>query len=76
MEALDHTAAHILAQAVKRLFPNAKLGIGSASETGFFYDFDADISEKDLPKIEKEMYKIIKEDIPVVRKEVTKEQAK
>ena len=76
MEALNHTAAHILAQAVKRLFPNAKLGIGSASETGFFYDFDADISEKDLPKIEKEMYKIIKEDIPVVRKEVTKEQAK
>ncbi|MCL1880824.1 MAG: His/Gly/Thr/Pro-type tRNA ligase C-terminal domain-containing protein [Oscillospiraceae bacterium] len=62
-EAFRHTAAHILAQAVKRLFPKAKLGIGPAIENGFYYDFDVEtpFSNDDLLKIEKEMKKIVKE---------------
>lgn len=61
--ALRHTGAHVLAQAVKRLFPNAKLAIGPAIDTGFYYDFDTDkpFTEEDLVTIEKEMGKIIKE---------------
>lgn len=62
-----HTASHILAQAVKRLFPAAKLAIGPATANGFYYDFDVDnaFSQEDVKLIEGEMAKIIKEDLPL-----------
>lgn len=66
---LRHTASHILAQAVKRLYPEVKLAIGPAIDTGFYYDFDAEfsITPEILEKIEKEMEKIIKENLPLER---------
>ena len=72
-----HTTAHIMAQAVKRLFPNAKLTIGPAVENGFYYDFDVEkpFSEEDLAKIEDEMRKIIKEDLSLERFELPREEA-
>ena len=77
--ALRHTASHILAQAVKRLYKDNKvqLAIGPAIENGFYYDFDMDkqLTEDDLKDIEKEMAKIVKENIPLVRKEVSREEA-
>ena len=61
-----HTTSHIMAQAVKRLFPSAKLAIGPAIENGFYYDFDnLDIKQEDLEKIELEMKKIIKENLKI-----------
>lgn len=65
-----HTAAHIFAQAVQRLYPNAKFGIGPAIENGFYYDVDVEpkITPDDLPQIENEMKKIIKENIPLEKK--------
>ena len=58
IENTRHSFAHLLAAAVKRLYPDVKFGIGPTIENGFYYDFDnAEISEKDLPKIEKEMIK-------------------
>ncbi len=73
-----HSTAHIMAQAVKRLYPKAKLGVGPAIEEGFYYDFDipGGIEETALKEIEKEMKKIIKENLPFIRKEVSKEEAK
>ncbi|MCD6155571.1 MAG: threonine--tRNA ligase, partial [Candidatus Atribacteria bacterium] len=73
-----HSTAHIMAQAVKRLYPEAKLGVGPAIEEGFYYDFDipGGIEETALKEIEKEMKKIIKENLPFIRKEVSKEEAK
>lgn len=72
MKGLWHTASHVLAQAVLRIYPNAKLAIGPATDNGFYYDFDlqsADmedrITEADLGAIEKEMQKIIKENLPL-----------
>lgn len=67
-----HTASHILAQAVKRLWPDAKLAIGPAIEDGFYYDFDVKkpFTPEDLEAIEKEMAKIIQEDHPVTRSEL------
>ncbi len=67
--AFRHTASHILAQAVKRLYPNAKLAIGPAVDDGFYYDFDIDekFTPDDLLKIEGEMKKIVKEDIKLER---------
>ncbi len=65
-KAFRHTAAHILAQAVKRLYPDAKCTIGPAIEDGFYYDFDMpSLSREDLDKIEAEMKKIVKENIPI-----------
>lgn len=68
-KAFNHTASHILAQAVKRLYPDVKLTIGPAIEDGFYYDFDSDISftQEELAKIEAEMKKIVKEDLPIER---------
>lgn len=65
--ALRHTASHMLAQAVKRLYPDVKLAIGPSIDTGFYYDFDADfpITPEMLENIEKEMLKIAKEDLPL-----------
>lgn len=64
-----HTTAHILAQAIKRLYPNVKLTIGPPIDAGFYYDFDCDppLSIEDLPNIEKEMSKIVKENLPLRR---------
>lgn len=77
--ALRHSAAHIMAQAVKRLYgdKNVKLAIGPAIDNGFYYDFDMDhqLNNEDLVKIEKEMKKIVKENLPIVRKEVTRQEA-
>lgn len=72
-----HTAAHVLAQAVKRLFPEAKLAIGPAIDNGFYYDIDLDRSftQEDLPKIEAEMKKIIKEGLPIERFELSSNEA-
>jgi threonyl-tRNA synthetase len=76
--ALRHTAAHILAQAVKRLRPDAKLAIGPAIEDGFYYDFDVKtpFTPDDLEKIEAEMKKIVSENLPVLREEVDREKAR
>ncbi len=72
-----HTTSHILAQAVKRLYPNTKLGIGPAIENGFYYDFRVErpFTEEDITKIEEEMKKIVKEDIPLERSELSREDA-
>ncbi len=72
-----HTSAHVLAQAVLRLFPEAKLAIGPAIENGFYYDFDLPrtLNLQDLEQIETEMKKIIKEDLPVERFELPQDEA-
>lgn len=68
-QAYWHTTSHIMAQAVKRLFPEAKFAIGPSIERGFYYDFDLPrtLTPEDLPKIEAEMKKIIKENLPIER---------
>ncbi len=72
-----HTASHVLAQAVKRLYPTAKLAIGPAIDDGFYYDFEFDtsVTNSNLDAIEAEMKKIIKEDIPLVRAELPRAEA-
>lgn len=72
-----HTTSHIMAQAVKRLFPDAKVTIGPSIENGFYYDFDVEkpFSEEDLKSIEEEMKKIIKEDLEIERFELPREEA-
>lgn len=77
LEILRHSTSHLMAQAVKRLYPNVQVTIGPAIKDGFYYDFDTDkpFTDEDLPKIEVEMKKIIKENIPVVRKIMTKKDA-
>ncbi|SFH58794.1 threonyl-tRNA synthetase [Tindallia magadiensis] len=74
---LRHTGSHILAQAVKRLYPETKLAIGPAIKDGFYYDFDTEhtFGPEDLEKIEKEMQKIVKEDLPVERFELPRDEA-
>ncbi|GAA0718318.1 threonine--tRNA ligase [Clostridium malenominatum] len=74
---LRHTASHILAQAVKNLYPNTKLAIGPAIDNGFYYDFDTDVifTPEMLEKIEKEMEKIIKEDLALERFELPRDEA-
>lgn len=76
-EAYWHTASHILAQAVKRIRNDAKLGIGPSIEEGFYYDFDLSghFTDDNIPRIEEEMRSIIKEDIPIIRKELPREEA-
>ncbi len=72
-----HTSAHILAAAIKRLYPNAKIAIGPAIENGFYYDFDnLKITEENLKRIEEEMKKIIKEDLPMKKEVISREKAK
>ena len=72
-----HTTSHIMAQAVKRLSPNAKFAIGPAIDEGFYYDFDVEtpFSDEDKLKIEEEMKKIIKEDLPIERFSLSKTEA-
>ena len=76
-EILRHSTAHLLAQALKRLYKDVKLGIGPVIENGFYYDIDLEepITAEDLPKIEKEMERIVKENIEIVRQEVSREEA-
>ena len=75
-EAFRHTSSHILAQAVKRLYPHAKLAIGPAIENGYYYDFDMEPLDRDsLDKIEKEMKKIIKEASKIERFELARDKA-
>lgn len=76
-KAYRHSCSHILAQAVKRIYPTVKVAIGPAIDTGFYYDFDfiTPINMDNVPAIEAEMKKIIKENIPIVREEVTREYA-
>ena len=78
IEIIRHSAAHIMAQAVQRLFPNTKVTIGPVVENGFFYDFDPErpFTEEDLAKIEEEMKKIVKENYPFERSEMSAEEAK
>ena len=75
--ALRHTASHILAQAVKRLYPDTKLAIGPSIKDGFYYDFDRDtpFTEEDLEKLEAEMKKIIKENLKLERFVLPREEA-
>lgn len=77
LEILRHSTAHVMAQAIKRLYKNVKLGVGPVIEGGFYYDIDLDrsLSPEDLPAIEEEMKKIIQEDLEIVRKEVSREEA-
>ncbi|MEB2307854.1 MAG: threonine--tRNA ligase [Candidatus Brocadiaceae bacterium] len=74
LEILRHSTAHIMAQAVSRLFPGVKLGIGPTIENGFYYDFSLQhsLSEEDLRRIEEEMAKIIREDICITRMELSR----
>ncbi|HAM96560.1 TPA: threonine--tRNA ligase, partial [Patescibacteria group bacterium] len=67
LERMRHSASHVLAQAVLKLYPDAKLGIGPAIDNGFYYDFEFSepITEEDLPAIEKEMKNIIKQNLPI-----------
>ncbi|MED3622700.1 threonine--tRNA ligase [Neobacillus thermocopriae] len=77
LEVLRHSTAHLMAQAVKRLYPGVKLGVGPVIEGGFYYDMDLEVSltPDDLPKIEKEMAKIVNENLEIVRKEVSRAEA-
>ncbi len=74
---LRHTVSHVMAQAVKRLYPGASLAIGPAIEDGFYYDFDIDVtlSDADLEKIEAEMARIVKEDLPIARVMLSRDEA-
>ncbi|MDR2832248.1 MAG: threonine--tRNA ligase [Streptococcaceae bacterium] len=75
---LRHSAAHLMAQAMKRLYPELHLGVGPAIENGFYYDTDngeSQVPEEALPLIEAEMMKIVKENHPSVRREITREEA-
>lgn len=76
-KAFNHTASHVMAQAVKRLYPNAKLTIGPSIENGFYYDFDIDthFTQDDLDRIEKEMKAIIKENYPIEKFELPVDEA-
>ena len=77
LEILRHSSAHLMAQAIKRLYQNVNLGVGPVIEGGFYYDIDMEhsLTPEDLPAIEKEMAKIINENIEIVRKEVSRDEA-
>ena len=75
--AFRHTASHVMAQAIKRLYPDTKLAIGPSIDDGFYYDFDREkaFTHEELEEIEKEMKKIVKEDIPLERFELPRDEA-
>ena len=78
LSVLNHSCAHLLAQAVKHIYPNAKFWVGPVIEEGFYYDIDLGgltLTNEDLPLIEKEMKKISKDGKRIVRHEITKEEA-
>ena len=74
---LRHTASHVMAQAVKRLWPEAKLAIGPAIDKGFYYDIDMEhtLTPEDLGKIEKEMSRIVKENLPITKSVMSRQEA-
>jgi threonyl-tRNA synthetase len=78
LKKIRHTTSHIMAMAVQKLFPKAQVTIGPWTENGFYYDFDCPepFTEKDLTAIKKEMIKIINQKLPVIREEVSREEAK
>ncbi|NLK12180.1 MAG: threonine--tRNA ligase [Candidatus Phytoplasma sp.] len=79
LDIINHSAAHLMAQAIKRLYPNAMFGVGPAIKEGFYYDVDFNdikFSDEALPKIEQMMHQIAKEELDIIRKEVTYEEAK
>ncbi len=77
LKKIRHTASHVMAMAVQKLYPKAQVTIGPWTETGFYYDFDVaePFTEKDLKAIKKEMIKIINKKLPVIREEVSREEA-
>ncbi|QUS59774.1 threonine--tRNA ligase [Synechocystis sp. PCC 7338] len=78
LKKIRHTTSHIMAMAVQKLFPKAQVTIGPWTETGFYYDFDVEepFTEADLKAIKKEMVKIINKKLPVIREELSREEAK
>ncbi|TSC53541.1 MAG: threonyl-tRNA synthetase, partial [Microgenomates group bacterium LiPW_16] len=84
LEKMRHSCEHVLTQAMLRLYPKIKMAMGPATEEGFYFDFDPStssgqvhkISETDFPKIEKEMAKIIKADLPIRREELSVKEAR
>jgi threonyl-tRNA synthetase len=78
LEIMRHSAAHVMAEAVQSIFPDAKFGIGPAIESGFYYDFDLprSLNPEDLPLIETKMGEIIAQDRPFIREEITKDEAR
>ncbi|MDD5486265.1 MAG: threonine--tRNA ligase, partial [Dehalococcoidales bacterium] len=78
LEAMRHSAAHIMAEAVLEIFPDAKLGIGPAIDNGFYYDFDLprSLTPEDLPVITAKMESIIKKDSPFLQSSITRDEAK
>ncbi len=77
LHAIRHTASHVMAQAIQHLFPGVKFAIGPAIDNGFYYDLDSEhvFTPEDLRAIEKEMSKIVKQNIPLVRSEVSRQDA-
>ncbi|MBT2731212.1 threonine--tRNA ligase [Carnobacterium sp. ISL-102] len=77
LQIIRHSTAHLMANALRRLYPDIKFGVGPGISTGFYYDTDSEtpITEEDIPKIEAEMMSIVKENNPIVRKEVSREEA-
>lgn len=77
LSVLRHSTAHLMAQAIKRLYPDVKFGVGPAIENGFYYDTDTSesITDEDLSRIEDEMMAIVKENLPIVRKEISRKEA-
>ena len=78
LEAMRHSASHVMAEAVLEVFPDAKLGIGPAIDNGFYYDFDLprSLTPEDLPIIAAKMQSIIENDLPFIRADITREEAK
>ncbi len=78
LKKLRHSAAHLLAHAIKELFPQAKTTIGPATPTGFFYDFlpQQNFKDEDLPIIEKKMHEIVQRDLPITHKQISKDKAR
>ncbi|MFA5525901.1 MAG: threonine--tRNA ligase [Acholeplasmataceae bacterium] len=79
LDVINHSTAHLMAQAIKRLYPDACFGVGPAIEEGFYYDVDfkdAKVTDDDLPKIEALMLELAQEDFEIIRKEVSYEEAK
>src|SRR4030066_108249 len=78
LETMRHSTAHVMAEAVLSIFPDAKFAIGPAIEDGFYYDFDLPrtLTPEDLPVIEKKMGEIVKADVPFKHREIAKDEAK
>lgn len=77
LQIMRHSSAHLMAQAITRLYPDVSFGVGPAIDSGFYYDTDSSepITEADLERIEKEMKKIVSENLPIVRKEISRQEA-